>query len=26
VGSDQGLVLNLAGIGAVPFSEAQEIL
>jgi flagellar basal-body rod modification protein FlgD len=27
VGSgDQGLVMNLAGIGAVPFSEAQEII
>jgi flagellar basal-body rod modification protein FlgD len=26
VGSEQGLVMNLAGIGAVPFSEAQEIL
>ncbi len=26
VGSDEGLVMNLAGIGAVPFSEAQEII
>lgn len=26
VGNDQGLIMNLSGIGAVPFSEAQEIL
>lgn len=26
VGADDGLVMNLAGIGAVPFSEAQEII
>ncbi len=26
VGNDQGLVMNLSGIGAVPFSEAQEII
>ncbi|MBL1320589.1 MAG: flagellar hook assembly protein FlgD [Methylophaga sp.] len=25
-GANQGLVMNLAGIGAVPFSEAQEII
>ncbi len=25
-GASQGLVMNLAGIGAVPFSEAQEII
>jgi flagellar basal-body rod modification protein FlgD len=26
VGNDKGLIMNLSGIGAVPFSEAQEIL
>jgi len=26
VGSDEGLIMNLAGIGSVPFSEAQEII
>lgn len=26
VGNDEGLIMNLAGIGAVPFSEAQEII
>ena len=25
-GANQGLIMNLAGIGAVPFSEAQEII
>lgn len=25
-GANSGLIMNLAGIGAVPFSEAQEII
>jgi flagellar basal-body rod modification protein FlgD len=26
VGNEQGLIMNLEGIGAVPFSQAQEII